>query len=119
MDNYENIRADAQRAQVTPPKGAWDRIEDKLDNRKNLAMNAKRKFVRQLVSVGATFVLALTFAYIYQENNKHPEYSKGNIASWEELDNDKVQHFDHNKVQLLYTAYQSIDNTTLLKRASW
>jgi len=119
LGNYENIRAEAQKAQTTPPTDAWNKIEDKLDNRINLALNARRKFVRQLVSVGALFVLAITFAYIYQENNKHPNYSKGNIASWEELDIDKGQHFDQAKVQVLNTAYQSIDNTTLLKRASW
>jgi len=119
LDKYENIRAQASKAKSTPPANAWDRIEDKLDNRINLAMDAKRKFFRQLFSLAAIMVLILASVYIYQETNKHPELSRGNIASWEELENTNEFHFDQSKVQFLNTAYNSIDQNILLKRASW
>ncbi len=106
MDNYENIRAAANKATTTPPRSAWDKLEGKLDYQEKVKASKLRRTLLYLAGLAACCAFIWVSSYVYNESNKIPTSANGHIAQWEDLDAGDSGYYDTAKIHSLKLAYR-------------
>lgn len=87
MDKHlKDIQELGQTIKVTPPEGAWQRIENRLADNKSRQKKNKLKVVKYWLSIAASLTVIFTCGFlIYNETQPSPLVMDGYISEWEEL----------------------------------
>lgn len=106
MDDMNQFQRELSEHRVTPPSAAWGRIENKMSARSHKMKLRRRQFKNMILGIAACAVVLLVVK-VNDMNNQHL-FSRGQVASWEELEfsaSDATSTNDIKKLNAAYAAY--------------
>lgn len=90
LEDHNKIREIAQEISIPAPEQAWDKIQNKIEQKAQFTKRKRLNFLKFWFSIAASTMVILTCAtIIYFESQQPSKYSKGKVESWEELETDK------------------------------
>ena len=106
LDDHNTIKDLAKDLRVSPPEGAWAKVQKNLVNKKRVEKRRRNNLVRFWFSIAASLMIIFTCGVIiFYETQQPPNYKKGRVESWEDLNNHADDFYSVNRVRDLTKVY--------------